>query len=334
MTKINKAILLLILLPLMVARSTSVNASAVKDDYTRWQSGLEESNRIQTDVNLSPLEKVEALTRLLDKQITRIIWWTSATDRPNSGYEYVRLIMYIAEESDQKKRPAKIDAINSTLQKLDTMPSIANKQQVHSYLNLALAYAGGNASEVELVSLLNNPEVKHTFDVPSMIPPETSDHMVNFVLDTMLQSKVPIRALPRLLSLSAHPLQFTKSREGETERQGTPTPYIVRTFPIREKAFDALQHLGVQCEKLEIQDPEIWPRRPNKLSTTIVQVNYQSVADNLRKWLLSNDPAIWQIAAEITPAIKEAKVQSMLTALLKENQLSDDKKTFVRKITG
>lgn len=311
MKHIIVSVVMMILLFSTAADSFSAQADNNQAGGLEWVPlPLDETNRIRLS-NLSDEEKIKAYVRLLDSRITL----TSVENPPGHRYptsykpdpavEYSYLIRLMAKEEGPADAPGRPKAVNTVLGKLDQMSDIRNKDQVRIYLQIALAVAGGNAPESTLLRLLND-------ESQSWI-------MFLLVMEAMRNSHVPIRALPRLIELTSDPYNFVTDNS-----IGVSNPR--RVFPIRDASYETILELGVKAEKRFIEDEQIDPKRGVRLKSTVIEISRASLLARLRMWLSSGDEAIWRAAIGIVQQIHGADVQAMLVALLKGNELSEEKK--------
>jgi len=276
---------------------------------------VKEIGKIIDSFELSDIQKVEALTRHLDKRISLASVENPpghkypTSHKPDPAGEYAGLIRAIADKNNRTDSPGRPKAVQLVLSRLDNLPDIVNKEQVRCYLYIALAYAGGNVPESKLLGLLNDAE--------------TSPAMIQVILQAMEKSAVPIRALPRLLELTKNSYHYVFMLD-----IGPPNPR--RIYPIREAALAALTQLGIQAKAVSIADENVDPGWKARLSTTVIEVDQKSIVTNLRQWLGSDDPQIWKPAAEIIPQIPGNDVQEMVAELMKQNTLSAEKKRALK----
>jgi|GEM_PF-4355351 len=300
--------LLLISLTLLLGFCvTGIAQKATESALTSTPLPLDKMNSIRFDTNLSDQQKVLALIHILDQRISQAPIPDPTGNKPAPAHEYSYIIRYIAAHNDDTKasRNGRIHAIETVISQLNTLQDITHKDEVRTYLYIALASAGGNAPEDVLLSLLNNP------DSPTDI--------LNAVLIAMQYSTVPIHSLPRLLELTEHPYNYVFLND-----LGTPNPR--RIYPIREAALADLTQLGIQAKAVSIKDEKVDPGWKARLSTTVIEIDRKSLVAKLREWLSSDDPKIWRPAAEVIHQIPGDDIKTMLTNFLKQNKLSDEKK--------
>jgi len=190
-------------------------------------------------------------------------------------------------------------------------------EQLRRSLYIALGYAGGDPPKGVLLSLLtaeNTPPV-----------------ILEFTLDAMANSRVPIRALPRLMELSDHP-----NKTSVTHHVGELTEEV--TYPIREGVCDCLNALHITCEvrprtkvigekELPLDDGKTHTMKIRK-KTNHIHIDRSSLVDQIRTWLLSDDPSTWKPALEVVQKMKAEDVREMYERLKAKGQLSERKRSY------
>ena len=274
-----KAVLLL--LALLGSSGSRMNADEGADQ--KWEDyPTEEISRIMLSKTFSDAEQVVALTYHLDKRISL----APSLKRPKGtqvspGREYKTLINHIVEH--YWKHTARPEVVAAVLANLDRMPNIKNKEAVRSLLYVALALAGGDAPENELLRMLNDP------DTPQEIVYQILGGMLGskrpqdgklpgFVEVTNCPSRVPLRALPRLLELVEHP--WSDITGGDVI--GT-HDVRERIYPIRELAYACLLELGVKAEKVTVPSKGVDEDGDPQISVTEIRVDKASAKKKLRE---------------------------------------------------
>lgn len=310
---IDKQFMKLLIILLLLLGSSSSQILSAESDKVWTPLSMEEIATILSRDDLSNVKKIEALTRQLDRRITLSNIKDRGSKRDSTD-EYTTLMAFIAVPGLRTDTPKDPEAIKTVLSELDTTEGIKNKEKVRTFLYIALGIAGGHSPEAVLLSFLNDPH--------------TSKELLDSVLGAMYYGDVPIRALPRLLQLSHHPTNYIDP--GPDVGIG-PESHPQRIYPLREMAYRNLQKLGIQCNKVLLEDKTIEPQMRHKLFITEIRVNRASLVAKLRAWLLSDDPQVWQPAAEIARQIPGQDVQAMLHQLLQSGKLSAPKRAVIEK---
>lgn len=287
---LKKAMFTLVLLGVSVG--TARTSYAGEDKPLKWDSFStgEVKETILDNETLSDAEKVIAMTRHLDKLITLApltpLDILNTTDhekkkmRPGDNYGW--LIDMMVETDDWKKRfpVARPQAVAAALAALDTMPGIKNKQAVRSVLYVALALAGGDAPEDQLLHLLNRPDTPQEIVYRILGGMLGSDRPVVQDIPRLVKitrpASVPLRALPRLLELADHPWSYATGTY-----PGNPEPQR-RIYPIRELAYACLLELGVQTKKVTVPTTGENEDGEQQVSVTQVKVDRASADKKLR----------------------------------------------------
>jgi len=167
------------------------------------------------------------------------------------GNHYAWLIDMMVEDGDERKGfpVARPQAVAAALARLDTLPSIRNKQEVRSLLYVALALAGGDAPEQQLLQMLNNPKTPQEITyriLGGMLGSESPTvRDIPRLADITRPARVPLQALPRLLELANHPWSYLGGSDVIVDDKPRN-----RVYPIRELAYACLLKLGVKAEKV------------------------------------------------------------------------------------
>lgn len=272
---------------------------------------MDEIRRIYESTTLSDSEIVEALTRHLDRRISMSRVGAARGKNPSPPQEYATLIRLLALRQYPAKPPERPEAIRTMLERLDASEGIDNKRELRRYLNIALAFAGGRASESELLEVLNNPE--------------TPKEIISITLDAMRRSEVPLRALPRILELVDHPWNYIHQ-----ETDDSPPP-PKRIYPIRVAACECLGRLGIKCEEVVSEDERVDPEWGQKFTTTTIEVDRDSLVATLRAWFRDDDARIWKPAIEAVRRIPGKDVSELIQNLLEDEELPDEKRRLLAK---
>ncbi len=272
-----------VVLLLALIGSAGNRARADEGAGQKWEKyPTEEINKITEGRTLSDVEQVVALTYHLDKRISL----ASSPGRPmykgfGVGEEYKTLIESTVER--YWKHTARPEAVAAVLANLDSMPNIKNKQEVRSLLFVALALAGGDAPEDELLKPFNDPH--------------TPQEIIYLILGGMLGSKrpqdgelprlvevtdcpprVPLGALPRLLKLTEHPWSYLTGSDVVM-----PDIKQKRMYPIRELAYACLLELGITAEKVTVPSNDVDEDGDPQISVTEIRVDKASAKKKLRE---------------------------------------------------
>lgn len=256
--------------------------------------------RIREDIlenqSLTDEQQVVALTYELDKRITLaplapdpsdLVQFNTRSDRRQMtpGSDYGKLISFIAEgyrivkEGGPYARP---EAVAATLAKLNTLPNIQNRNTVRSLLYVALSEAGGDAPRDELLRLLKQPDthqevIYHLLSGMLLSKRPEVQYLPRVTpLPFDLPSRVPRRALPRLLQLAEHPWSYA-----------IPEPagpgFDRRIYPIREMAYACLLELGVTAEKQVVPKDSLNEDEDPQITETIIKVDHASAEKVLQQ---------------------------------------------------
>lgn len=285
------------------------NCFAAQPSEPDWEpSPLDEIRAIWHDRPLSDIEIVRALAGHLDRRISmsRLIHKTPVN--PNPPYEYGMLIGLIAERPYPAKPKGRPEAIETVMQSLG---DVENEDELRSYLNLALGLAGGSPSEDAMLRILTDPK--------------TPEEIVAVALDSMSKSKVPIRALPRLLELTEHPMNYV---DPDCTRMTPPQ----RVFAIRDRVVDCMGRLGVKCEKSLVDDGSFAPGSDQRQPTTVVTVDRASLVEKLRLWIVSADESDWRGGMDALNEIPGADVDQLVTTLRADRTLPLEKARSLREL--
>lgn len=255
---------------------------------TKWEPApMDEVRRIYDSKSLSDEKIVEGLILVLDGRITMARNFPGQ-GRPTPGYEYANLLQLIAERPYPAKPVGRPGAIHTVMTTLASKNALQNPAEVNSLLNIALGLAG-EAHDAELLAFLENQN--------------TASEITFITLSAMENSHVPMRALPRLLTLAGDSMNFV-----DPSRLGHPKPE--RIFPMRDKVFSCLKNLGVKSTLVHVDDkPDHWGR---KFSTTVVEIDRPALISKLRESIRSKDLKTKSEALEISQKIGDDDVKSML----------------------
>lgn len=233
---------------------------------------LDKLSEIENSTELSDVEKVAALTRILDWRISLEPAPNPTGDKPNPKWEFGSLIGRMAQRGNRTDAPGRPEAVQEVLDNLDAMDDIVNKEQVRTYLYLALGHAGGNPPERVLLRLLNDPTIPN--------------EILGSTLGAIKKSKagVSLRVLPRLLQFTEHPARyvFPPMLAGGTDDLGRRLDESRLIFPLRELACEVLQKLGVRCEKTLVEG-NYDPKLKRKLPITVIKVDRRSATRALEQ---------------------------------------------------
>lgn len=279
----------------------SLGAQALEE---KWEpSPLDEIRAIHHDKSLSDIEIVRALTGHLDRRISmsRLVHTTPLD--PSPPYEYGMIIGLIAERpypANPKARPEAIEAV------IRSLGPVENEKEVRSYLNLALGRAGGTPDEADLLRMLEDPD--------------TDEITLAVALKAMSHSKhVPIRALPRLLELSDHPMSSISA-------DSCVGPHDVkRKFAIRDLVIECLTRLEIKAERVLVDDGTVDQMSGKPLPETRIKIDRSSLVARLRDWLRSDDTKTWKAAAHAAKEIRGEDVDRMISDLQAEGTLTFEK---------
>lgn len=268
MTKILKVIAVLV--TLLVGSASFADAD--ESGSTKWTPlPMDEIRKTINSTELSDAQKVTALTRHLDKRISMEFVKRVSEHEANLHYmDYARLIGFMSLLDRPVKAPRTPEPIQEALDKLDSMTDIVNKERVRVYLYIALGKAGGNPPERVLLTLLNDTK--------------TPNWVLCSVLGAMQNSKVPLRALPRLLELVSDHWNYVQPAmlAGGTDDLGRRLDESRLIFPLREIACEVLQKLGVQSEKTLVEG-DYDPKLKRRLPITVIKVDRRSSARALEQ---------------------------------------------------
>lgn len=256
--------------------------------------GVDRLTQIRTvyeDNTLSDSEAVNALVRLLDDSISD--WKVAKAEglAPSSWAVRVHarnssmLIAMIAERQFPAKPPGRPKAVAEALK---TLNDRKNVRELRSYLNVSLAYAGGVASDRELLEVLGDSD--------------TPKEIVAVTLEAFDRSHVPIESLPDLMRLSQDPWWTVADTEGVGH-----TPVPRRVYPVRENACLCLRRLGIRCEKTLVEDSEPDLQWHTHLAT-VINVDRGSLLNKIKRWLLDDNESVWQAAASVVVELDQADV--------------------------
>lgn len=259
---------------------------------------------ILNDSSLSPTEKVARLTVQLDERISMSGIKGGPNVGPTPGSEYGSLIALMATRGYSVDAQVDFHPIEAVLDKLDSTPEIQNKQEVRSYLNVALLYARGNPPESEILKSLNNSD--------------TPKEVINLILQGFKRTHVPIRALPRLLELADEPWNYV-------HWPGVGPQKPEKISPIKNEVAECLHALGVKAEKVPLEDKESdeWG---NRLTSTSIVVDRQSLRARLRELILDDNNEVWQPAVDAVRKIPGNDIRDLVNGLVKSDSLPDAKK--------
>lgn len=293
--ELKAAILISLLLALCSGSVLYAADAAEQESELKWTPLIPKpiAEGILHNQALSDEQKVTALTYELDKCITLAPLTPpdilNTTDyekkKMQPGRQYAWLIDMMVERDWEHQGGAKArpEAVAASLSNLNTLPEIKNKQTVRSLLYVALALAGGDVPESELLRLLKSPDTppEILYRTLSAMLGSKRDHSGKDNLPRLVEvfdcpSKVSLRSLPILLKLANHPWNYHFYRNPGVDS-------LVRVYPVRERAYECLLELGLKAERVLIPDSEASEEGHPNLPITEIKVDRASAAKALQR---------------------------------------------------
>jgi hypothetical protein len=208
---------------------------------------LDEIRQIHNNTTLPESVIVEKLIGYLDQQIGRT---EDPADTRASG-DLAVLLGMLWQPYSYLDKPIRRRTLAGVLGVSDTFAKAKHPEKLRVYLNIALAMAGGEASQEDLVTVLNDPK--------------TSGEILRAVLMGMIVTSVPRAAIPRIKQLANDPTNYIDAPDF-----GPPRPK--RVFPTRDLAFECLKNAGVNVERKVIDDDKVDPQHKVRLTTTVIVI--------------------------------------------------------------
>jgi hypothetical protein len=274
-------------------------------DVIPWQPmDMTEVRRIYEDRTIPDTTVIKTLAQMLDQRISMSASTSFGGKNPNFAHEYGTLIYLMGSRARISKAANPAASIQSVAKTLGHDVPVKHAKQLHTYLAVAAALAGDVTVTDQLLPLLDDPA--------------TQREIVHLVLVAFSRSQVPIAAVPRLLELTKDPWHH-----GQSSDVGPRDPREI--YPMRDAACACLAKLAIACRA-----PATLPndQQPG------MSVDRAEVVARVRAWLLSDDPVLWQPAAEVATKLAGDDIVAMVRELSTGGMLSAQKKAALTKLVS